>query len=55
MICGWAADDKFATTSISEAPTLHQVVGNNFGATAHRDQLDLQVSKGLQAFSFTFG
>jgi cytochrome c biogenesis protein CcdA/thiol-disulfide isomerase/thioredoxin len=46
---------KITTTSISGAPTLHQVVGNNIGATGHRDQLDMQVSKGLQVFSFTFG
>ena len=43
------------TTSISGAPTLHQVVGNNIGASGHRDQLDMQVSKGVQVFSFTFG
>jgi cytochrome c biogenesis protein CcdA/thiol-disulfide isomerase/thioredoxin len=46
---------KITTTSISGAPTLHQVVGNNIGATGHRDQLDMLVSKGLQVFSFTFG
>jgi cytochrome c biogenesis protein CcdA/thiol-disulfide isomerase/thioredoxin len=46
---------KITTTSISGAPTLHQVVGSNIGATGHRDQLDMQVSKGLQVFSFTFG
>jgi cytochrome c biogenesis protein CcdA/thiol-disulfide isomerase/thioredoxin len=43
------------TMAIGGAPTLHQIVGNNFGDTAHRDQLDMQVSKGLQVFSFTFG
>jgi cytochrome c biogenesis protein CcdA/thiol-disulfide isomerase/thioredoxin len=48
-------DQKTTTTSISGAPTLHQIVGNNIGATAHRDQLDMRVSKGLQVFSFTFG
>jgi hypothetical protein len=47
--------EKTATTSIGGAPTLHQIVGNDIGATAHRDQLDMQVSKGLQVFSFTFG
>jgi cytochrome c biogenesis protein CcdA/thiol-disulfide isomerase/thioredoxin len=41
--------------AIGGAPTLHQIVGNNSGDTAHRDQLDMQVSKGLQVFSFTFG
>jgi hypothetical protein len=40
------------TTQISGAPTLHQIVSDN---TAHRDQLDMQVSKGSQVFSFTFG
>ena len=48
-------DQKTTTTSISGAPTLHQIVGNNIGASAHRDQLDMRVSKGLQVFSFTFG
>ena len=46
---------KTTTTSISGAPTLHQIVGSDSGAAAHRDQLDMQVSKGLQVFSFTFG
>jgi cytochrome c biogenesis protein CcdA/thiol-disulfide isomerase/thioredoxin len=44
-----------STTPISGPPTLHQIVGNNAGDTAHRDQLDMQVSAGLQVFSFTFG
>ena len=48
-------DGKTTTTPIGGAPTLHQIVGNNIGATAHHDQLDMQVSKGLQVFSFTFG
>jgi cytochrome c biogenesis protein CcdA/thiol-disulfide isomerase/thioredoxin len=46
---------KTTTTAIGGAPTLHQIVGNYSGDTAHRDQLDMQVSKGLQVFSFTFG
>jgi cytochrome c biogenesis protein CcdA/thiol-disulfide isomerase/thioredoxin len=46
---------KATTTAIGGAPTLHQIVGNNSGDTGHRDQLDMQVSKGLQVFSFTFG
>jgi cytochrome c biogenesis protein CcdA/thiol-disulfide isomerase/thioredoxin len=46
---------KTTTTAIGGAPTLHQIVGSNSGDTAHRDQLDMQVSKGLQVFSFTFG
>jgi cytochrome c biogenesis protein CcdA/thiol-disulfide isomerase/thioredoxin len=45
-------DGKTTATSISGAPTLHQIVADE---TAHRDQLDMQVSKGLQVFSFTFG
>ncbi|BAX90831.1 cytochrome c biogenesis protein DipZ [Mycobacterium shigaense] len=40
------------TTPIGGPPTLHQIVAD---PGAHRDQLDLQVSKGLQVFSFTFG
>jgi cytochrome c biogenesis protein CcdA/thiol-disulfide isomerase/thioredoxin len=40
------------TTSISGAPTLHQIVADN---AAHRDQLDMRVGNGLQVFSFTFG
>jgi cytochrome c biogenesis protein CcdA/thiol-disulfide isomerase/thioredoxin len=44
--------EKTPTTSITGAPTLHQIVADT---AAHRDQLDLQVSKGLQVFSFTFG
>jgi cytochrome c biogenesis protein CcdA/thiol-disulfide isomerase/thioredoxin len=44
--------EKTATTSITGAPTLHQIVADT---AAHRDQLDMQVSKGLQVFSFTFG
>ena len=45
-------DQKTTTTSISGAPTLHQIVAD---AAAQRDQLDMRVSKGLQVFSFTFG
>ena len=48
-------DGKTTTTPISGPPTLHQIVGDNPGDTAHRDRLDMQVSKGLQVFSFTFG
>ncbi|OBG28870.1 cytochrome c biogenesis protein DipZ [Mycobacterium sp. 852002-51057_SCH5723018] len=43
---------KTTATAIGGAPTLHQIVSDD---TAHRDQLDMQVSKGLQVFSFTFG
>ena len=45
-------DGKTTTTPILGPPTLHQVVNDD---TAHRDRLDMQVSKGLQVFSFTFG
>jgi cytochrome c biogenesis protein CcdA/thiol-disulfide isomerase/thioredoxin len=40
------------TTPIGGPPTLHQIVADG---SARRDQLDMQVSKGLQVFSFTFG
>jgi cytochrome c biogenesis protein CcdA len=40
------------TTAIGGAQTLHQIVADD---TAHRDQLDMRVGKGLQVFSFTFG
>jgi cytochrome c biogenesis protein CcdA/thiol-disulfide isomerase/thioredoxin len=43
---------RTTATAIGGPPTLHQVVADD---TAHRDQLDMQVSKGLQVFSFTFG
>ena len=46
---------KTTTTPISGPPTLHQIVGGGADDTAHRDRLDMQVSKGLQVFSFTFG
>lgn len=45
-------DGKTTPTAIGGAPTSHQIVA---GDGAHRDQLDMQVSKGLQVFSFTFG
>ena len=45
-------DQKTTTTPISGPPTLHQIVSDD---AAHRDQLDMQVTKGLQVFSFTFG
>ncbi len=40
------------TTAIGGAPTLHQITS---GDTAHRDELEMRVDKGLQVFSFTFG
>ncbi|MEA2774331.1 MAG: hypothetical protein QOD93_7293 [Acetobacteraceae bacterium] len=43
---------KTTVTPIGGTPTLHQIVADD---AAHRDQLDMQVSKGLQVFSFTFG
>ncbi|SPM33085.1 DipZ protein [Mycobacterium rhizamassiliense] len=45
-------DGKTTTTPIGGPPTLHQIVDD---PAAHRDQLDMQVSKGLQVFSFTYG
>jgi cytochrome c biogenesis protein CcdA/thiol-disulfide isomerase/thioredoxin len=45
-------DGKTTTTPVGGPPTLHQIANDD---TARRDQLDLQVSKGLQVFSFTFG
>lgn len=45
-------DGKTTTTPIGGAPTLHQIVAEG---DAHRDQLDMRVSPGLQVFSFTFG
>jgi cytochrome c biogenesis protein CcdA/thiol-disulfide isomerase/thioredoxin len=45
-------DGKTTTTPIGGAPTLHQIVADT---DAHRDQLDMRVSPGLQVFSFTFG
>jgi cytochrome c biogenesis protein CcdA/thiol-disulfide isomerase/thioredoxin len=45
-------DQKTTTTPIGGPPTLHQIVADD---TTHRDQLDMQVSPGLQVFSFTFG
>jgi thiol-disulfide isomerase/thioredoxin len=45
-------DGKTTTTAIGGAPTLHRIVADD---SAHRDQLDMRVSKGLQVFSFTFG
>ncbi len=46
---------KTTATAIGGPPTLHQIVGNDSGDIAHRDQLDIQVDKDLQVFSFTFG
>jgi hypothetical protein len=48
-------DGKTTIRPIGGPPTLHQIVGDNPEDTARRDQLDMQVSKGLQVFSFTFG
>ena len=45
-------DGKTTTTAIGGPPTLHQIVA---APVAGRDQLDMQVSPGLQVFSFTFG
>jgi cytochrome c biogenesis protein CcdA/thiol-disulfide isomerase/thioredoxin len=43
---------KTTATMIGGPPTLHQIVADD---AAHPDQLDMQVGKGLQVFSFTFG
>jgi hypothetical protein len=43
---------RSTATAIGGAPTLHQIVADD---TAHRNQLDMRVSKGLQVYSFTFG
>lgn len=49
-------DGKTTATPIGGPPTLHQVVAPiNQDDLAHRDQLDMRVSPGLQVFSFTFG
>jgi hypothetical protein len=48
-------DQQTITVPISGPPTLHQIAGGGSADTAHRDQLDMRVSKGLQLFSFTFG
>ena len=45
-------DGKTTTTPIGGPPTLHQIVADD---APHRDLLDMQVSPGLQVFSFTFG
>ncbi len=45
-------DGKTASTPISGPPTLHQIVA---GAQVQRGQLGVRLSKGLQAFSFTYG
>ncbi|HUH68042.1 MAG TPA: cytochrome c biogenesis protein CcdA [Mycobacterium sp.] len=45
-------DGKTTTTPIGGPPTLHQIVADD---AARHDQLDMQVSAGLQVFSFTFG
>jgi cytochrome c biogenesis protein CcdA/thiol-disulfide isomerase/thioredoxin len=46
---------RTTATPIGGPPTLHQIAGADPGDTARRDQLDMQVGKGLQVFSFTFG
>ena len=45
-------DQQTTTTAIGGAPTLHRIATD---PAAHRDQLDMRVSQGLQVFSFTFG
>ena len=48
-------DQQTTATPISGPPTLHQIASGGSADTAHRDRLDMRVSKGLQVFSFTFG
>jgi cytochrome c biogenesis protein CcdA/thiol-disulfide isomerase/thioredoxin len=48
-------NEKTTTTPIGGPPTLHQIVGDSPEGTAHRDRLDMQISEGVQVFSFTFG
>ncbi|OBG40022.1 cytochrome c biogenesis protein DipZ [Mycobacterium sp. E3198] len=48
-------DGRTTATTIGGPPTLHRIAGGDPGDAARRDQLDLQVGKGLQVFSFTFG
>ena len=45
-------DGKTTTVPISGAPTSRQIVS---GDEVARGQLEVQLSKGLQAFSFTYG
>ena len=43
---------KTTTVPITGAPTSHQIAA---GEDVSRGQLEVQLSKGLQAFSFTYG
>jgi cytochrome c biogenesis protein CcdA/thiol-disulfide isomerase/thioredoxin len=45
-------DGKTTTVPISGPPTFHQIVA---GDQVQRGQLEVRLSKGLQAFSFTYG
>jgi hypothetical protein len=45
-------DGKTTTVPISGPPTFHQIVAAD---TMQRGHLEVSLSKGLQAFSFTFG
>jgi cytochrome c biogenesis protein CcdA/thiol-disulfide isomerase/thioredoxin len=45
-------DGKITTTPISGPPTFHQIVA---GDQVQRGHLEVRLSKGLQAFSFTYG
>jgi cytochrome c biogenesis protein CcdA/thiol-disulfide isomerase/thioredoxin len=45
-------DGKTTQVPVSGAPTLHQVVA---GDSVRRGQLEVRLSRGLQAFSFTYG
>ena len=46
------SNDKTTSVAISGAPTSHQLVSGDSGA---RGELEVRLSKGLQAFSFTYG
>ena len=43
---------KTTTVPVSGAPTSHQLVADDAVA---RGELEVRLSKGLQAFSFTYG
>ena len=46
------SNGRTTTVPISGAPTSHQLVS---GDAVARGQLEVRLSKGLQAFSFTYG
>jgi hypothetical protein len=46
------SNDETMNVPISGAPTSHQLVS---GDAVTRGELEVRLSKGLQAFSFTYG